>query len=177
MKLFILKKGFTLIEIIVSMAIFSVVMVVALGAFLKIVDVNKRAQTVEAAVNNLTFVVESMSRELRTGQVYDVDSRNPSQIDFIGKYNAGSPPLPYNYSYRLKNGVIERGVSRNAGNVVAESDYAAATAANVKITSFYFELVSKPVRMVRIYAAGEVGLVEKAKTTFSVQTAVSQRLK
>jgi prepilin-type N-terminal cleavage/methylation domain-containing protein len=177
MKLFTLEKGFTLIEIIVSMAIFSVVMVVALGAFLKIVDVNKRAQTVEAAVNNLTFTIESMTRELRTGKSYELNP-GKNQVTFIAKYTTGSPPVPIYYAYRLSSSKIQRAIGPSAGTKPGSSDFAEATAPNVKVTDLSFELDhTGNIPLIRIFATGEVGSVEKAKTTFSVQTAVSQRLK
>ncbi len=65
-----MKKGFTLIEIIVSLAIFTVVAVVAVGAFLKIIDANKKAQTLQTAMNNINFALESMVREIRVGSNY-----------------------------------------------------------------------------------------------------------
>lgn len=68
------NKGFTLVEIIVSLAVFSIVAVVALGALLKIVDTNKKAQTLEASLTNLDYALESMSRELRVGSVYHCES-------------------------------------------------------------------------------------------------------
>lgn len=68
------KGGFTLIEIIVSMAIFSVVAVVAAGALLKIIDANKKAQSIQASITNLNFALESMTRELRVGSKYQCGS-------------------------------------------------------------------------------------------------------
>ena len=62
--------GFTLIEIIVSLALFAVVAVVAIGAFLKIVDANRRAEAIESAVNDTNFALESMVRDLRVGSDY-----------------------------------------------------------------------------------------------------------
>lgn len=65
-----MKKGFTLIEIIVALMIFSIVVVVALAALVRIIDANKKAQTIQDAVVNMSFTMESMTRELRTGSVY-----------------------------------------------------------------------------------------------------------
>ena len=64
------SRGFTLIEIIVSLMIFSLVVVVALAALVKIIDANKRAQTIQDAVVNMSFTMDSMTRELRTGSDY-----------------------------------------------------------------------------------------------------------
>lgn len=63
-------KGFTLVEIMVALMIFSLVVVVALAALVRIVDANRKAQTIQDAVVNLSFSMESMTRELRTGSAY-----------------------------------------------------------------------------------------------------------
>jgi type II secretory pathway pseudopilin PulG len=63
-------RGFTLIEIIVSLAIFIVVAVIAIGAFLKILDANKQSQALQTAMNNADFALESMTRDIRVGSNY-----------------------------------------------------------------------------------------------------------
>lgn len=68
------NSGFTLIEIIVSLAIFTIVAVVAVGAFIKILDANKKAQALQSATNNLNFALESMTREMRVGSLYTIGS-------------------------------------------------------------------------------------------------------
>lgn len=55
---------------IVSLALFTVVAVIAIGAFLKITDSNKKSQTLKTTINNLSFTLESMSREMRVGSTY-----------------------------------------------------------------------------------------------------------
>ena len=64
------RHGFTLIEILVALMIFSIVVIVALAALVKIVDANKKSQTIQNAVVNMSFTMESMTRELRTGSTY-----------------------------------------------------------------------------------------------------------
>jgi hypothetical protein len=46
------------------------VAVVAVGAFLKIIDANKKSQTLKTAINNVNFALESISREMRVGSNY-----------------------------------------------------------------------------------------------------------
>lgn len=71
MKFISKQKGFTLVEMIVSLAVFTVVALIAVGALLKITDANKKSQTMKSVINNLNFALESMSREMRVGTVYD----------------------------------------------------------------------------------------------------------
>jgi prepilin-type N-terminal cleavage/methylation domain-containing protein len=64
------NRGFTLVEIIVSLALFAVVALIAVGAFLKIIDANKQSQSLQTAMNNTSFALESMVREMRVGSNY-----------------------------------------------------------------------------------------------------------
>ncbi|MEI6296366.1 MAG: type II secretion system protein [bacterium] len=65
-----INTGFTLIEMMVSISIFSIVMVVVIGALLLLSDANKKAQAVRAVVDNLNFAIEDITRNLRTGKDY-----------------------------------------------------------------------------------------------------------
>ena len=70
--------GFTLIEMLVSVALFSVVMVVALGALLSMSVATRKAEAINSAVNNLGAAIDSMSRAVRTGFNYHCGSSNMS---------------------------------------------------------------------------------------------------
>lgn len=65
-----MNRGFSLIEIVISIGIFAVVMTVALGALLSINLANKRAQSVRIVLDNVNFALENMARELRLGKNY-----------------------------------------------------------------------------------------------------------
>lgn len=72
------KKGFTLVEMIVSLAVFMVVAVIAVGALLKITDANRKSQSLKTAINNINYTLDAMSREIRTGRnmvLYNVNGR------------------------------------------------------------------------------------------------------
>ncbi len=60
-------RGFTLIEILVSVAIFTVVMTIALGALLAISASDAKVETLKSVTDNLNFAIDDMSRALRTG--------------------------------------------------------------------------------------------------------------
>lgn len=71
-QLFNMKKnqGFTLIEMIVSLGIFSVVVTMTVGALLVLISGNQQLQGEQNAMTNLAFAVDSMTREIRTGSNY-----------------------------------------------------------------------------------------------------------
>jgi type II secretory pathway pseudopilin PulG len=62
--------GFTLVEIIVSVSIFTIVMLVTMGALLTLNDSSRKAQALRTVIDNLNFAVEDMSRKIRTGSFY-----------------------------------------------------------------------------------------------------------
>lgn len=64
------RNGFTLIEIIVSISIFTVVMLVTMGALLTLNDSSRKAQALRTVIDNLNFAVEDMNRKIRTGDIY-----------------------------------------------------------------------------------------------------------
>lgn len=70
------KKGFTLIEALVSLGLFSIVVVAATGVILSIISSNKKNQAISSVVNNLNYSIESMVRDIKTGYRY--------KCDFIG---------------------------------------------------------------------------------------------
>ncbi len=76
----ILTQGFTLVEILVAIAIFMIVMVSTLGAFLSMVDLNKKVQAVRVAMDNANLAMEEMMREMRLG--YDFIQASESSISF-----------------------------------------------------------------------------------------------
>ncbi len=70
------QAGFTLIEMIVSLALFSIVVVVSVGALLMLVGTNNQLQGEQSVMTNLSFALDSMTRELRTGTAYYCFSMN-----------------------------------------------------------------------------------------------------
>ena len=67
------KRGYTLLEMIVAVGIFSVVMLAATGAYLTLIKLDRQARAVNDVANNLSFAVDSMSRSIRTGTAYDCE--------------------------------------------------------------------------------------------------------
>ena len=63
-------RGYTLVELIVSIAIFSVVMLVATAAFLTMISLDRQARATNDVVTNLSYVTDTMARGIRTGQAY-----------------------------------------------------------------------------------------------------------
>jgi prepilin-type N-terminal cleavage/methylation domain-containing protein len=83
------QSGFSLIEMLVSIAIFMVVAVIAVTALLKIVDASKKSQTLQDTVNNVNFAMDSITRELRVGKAYTCGSGSTGYIGSITQTSQG----------------------------------------------------------------------------------------
>lgn len=141
------ERGFTLLEMLVSLAIFIVVAVIAVGSLVRITALNRQAQTLQASMNNINFVLESMSREMRFGSSFYCSGALPggwSNLDPGGCDMASAPSTqPINllflstrtgkkadntpcrlitgYRFRSDNGklVMEKGIQRSCGSSIS----------------------------------------------------------
>jgi prepilin-type N-terminal cleavage/methylation domain-containing protein len=63
-------RGYTLVELIVSVGLFALVMTLASGAYFMMISVNREAQAATAGIDTVAFAVEKMARSIRTGSSY-----------------------------------------------------------------------------------------------------------
>lgn len=66
-------KGFTLVELIVSVGLFAIVVTITMTAYLRLISIERRSRATNDVVTNLSFVVDSMARGIRTGTGYQCD--------------------------------------------------------------------------------------------------------
>lgn len=158
------KSGFTLIEMMVSVTVFTVITVVCLSAFLNISNIQRKAETVRAVNDNLNFSVELMAREIRAGQDYIVGGGGTS-INFTSVDGD-------TIFYRLLSGRIER--SDNGVN------FFALTAPEVTITKLLFFIDGeaagdfKQPRVILVIN-GSAKNKEGIESKLNLQTTISQR--
>ncbi len=74
-------RGYTLLELIVSIGIFSLVMLTATGAYIKLIDLDRQARGTNDVVSNLSFAVDSMARAVRTGTGYRCNKTGTTCFD------------------------------------------------------------------------------------------------
>lgn len=68
------ERGFTLIEMIVAVGLFSVVMLVSTATLLSLVSANRKSQSVQSVMNNLNIALDGMVRSIRMGSNYHCGS-------------------------------------------------------------------------------------------------------
>jgi prepilin-type N-terminal cleavage/methylation domain-containing protein len=87
------SRGYSLVELIVAVGLFSMVMTIATGAYLIMISANRQAQSISTGINNLSYALEDMTRGIRTGSGYacsnnsitfkDVDAK-PTMYELSG---------------------------------------------------------------------------------------------
>jgi len=63
------KKGFTLIESVVSIAVFAVALTSIIGSFLAVLRINAKSKAIRVVEQNARFVSEFLVREIRNGSL------------------------------------------------------------------------------------------------------------
>jgi prepilin-type N-terminal cleavage/methylation domain-containing protein len=200
------QSGFTLIEMIVSLGIFTVVAVVAIGALLKVMDANRKSINLKNATNSINFALESMSREMRVGTKYYCGTSAPVSSAYIATDCpdgiSGTWTIAFTSS---KKSTVNDPTTGKPCNLVFAYRYLPSTSqlqkaeqnptdCNDSITVDDFQdVISSPIIIVSsrievdnsidkqpyafIFLKGYTGVKEKDKVDFSIQTSISQRIK
>ena len=189
------QLGFSLIEMLVSTSIFIMVITVAVGALLVVIDANAKAQNMQEVMTNLTFALDSMTREIRTGRgfycdttipvnLHDTDTRDCTRGQTISIVEGGSSLTDETdtrrgagrvaYRYNSSNATIERRVGRGNG-------WQAVTSPDVNITNAYFTLRNSDPNdniqaNVTIYIEGETESLIGLNSDFQLQTTIAKRI-
>lgn len=171
-------SGFTLVEMIVAVFIFTVVMLIAVAALVSVLDANRRAQATKSVMNNLHFALESMTREIRTGTNYA--AATPEQFSFTDKDDC-------DITYALDdtdgdgNDEIVRTVSAMSIECPKQSTSnvpVTATEVVVETLGFYVsgvEINDETQPNVKIILRGVAGNTQRTRVPFDLQTFITQR--
>ena len=89
-------RGFTLIEMVVAVALFSVVMLVSVGTLLSLVAANRKARALESVMNNLNITIDGVARSIRQGSEYSCGAGGDCQsgsdtFEFIPFHRQNDP--------------------------------------------------------------------------------------
>lgn len=108
--------GFTLVELLVAVSIFSLTMLIIVSSLLTMVDANRKGQALSSVMNNMHFALESMTRNARTGTAYLCGATynaptSPTAADCTG----GN--VVFGYTASDGRGVFYRHVSGNPGYI------------------------------------------------------------
>ncbi|MFZ2556153.1 MAG: type II secretion system protein [Minisyncoccia bacterium] len=178
------SRGFSLIEMVVSVGLFAVVMLVAMGALLSLVEANRKSRVLESVMNNLNISLDSMVRAARMGNNYVCNDESiPGTYDLSG---ADCPEgetsfsfTPYGAAtnertvYSFVSGRLNRKLYGEASIPITAPEV------NIEGVKFYVigtrpgDIVQPKIVIVIKGSAGAVGT--KSRTDFYIQATAVQR--
>ena len=190
------SAGFSLVELLVSIAIFAMVITMAVGTLMVLVDANAKAQNMQEVLINMNFAVDSITREVRTGRSFYCTS-NESSLDSLDNFDnqdcpggntilsivEGGTSLSGGTSggrvaYRFNNS--EATIERRIGTAA----WLPITSSNVTITSARFFVTDSNSALdgddqqanVTIYIEGFAGALLNVDSHFDLQTTITRRV-
>jgi len=181
------KGGYTIIETMIAVSLFTIIVMMAMNALLNANVVSNKSQKTRSILDNMSFVMEDMSRSLRTGTTYDCISSGsiPGSPTATSGYQCGG------IAFKPASGgsMWVYYIGQNAtGNYSIFKKIDAATAVqttpdevHIDPTSSFSVLGAEPLGVgdkqqpfVVIRLVGKI-LYQTVSTSFSLQTSVSQR--
>lgn len=72
-----MKKGFTLIEMLVTVGLFAIIITIAVGGFVNAIHTQQQVSSLISAQSNVSLSLEEMTREIRTGYLFCSAIGNP----------------------------------------------------------------------------------------------------
>ena len=167
------ERGFTLIEMIVAVSLFTVVVFVSVGALLAVADANRKANALRTVMDNLSFSLESMNRSIRTGTDYECDGSSNCAAggNTLTVIDPNGSEITYMFSESNGKGTIVR--TKNGGDAINVTT----PEIDINDLTFYVRGVGSDSRQpyVVVFISGTAEIIEKLITEFSVQTTVTQR--
>lgn len=171
-------RGYSLLELIVSLGLFSLVMLVVMGVYVTLLSVDREARASNQLSASLTFAVESMARSIRTGTQYACNGSTsvpncPSGGGSITFLNTENQTV----TYLLRT---DGSLGQCIGGSCTSSSAVALTDRRITINDlrFYVRGVGATDALqpyVTFALSGTMITDEGETTTFSVQTSATQR--
>jgi prepilin-type N-terminal cleavage/methylation domain-containing protein len=90
------NKGFTLIEVLIAMSIFTILIAIGIGGFVHTLHIQREIASFISVQDNTSLALEQMTREIRTGYLFckDPGGTAPNGTCFSACTVSGPPATP-----------------------------------------------------------------------------------
>lgn len=163
--------GFTMIELLTSVGLFMVVVVAASSLFIAVVQGNRKAIALQNILDEGKFVLEIMSRDIRTGKLFSVPTSN--SLEFT---NAEGNIVCYRYNVGNKS--IQK-ISSSCGGSGSVNEV---TSSHISVDNFKFTLTGESSsdniqpRIVISMGITNKGTKAESQSSINLETTISSRL-
>ncbi|HXK37646.1 MAG TPA: type II secretion system protein [Candidatus Paceibacterota bacterium] len=183
------QRGFTLIEIIVATAIFTMVVTIAVGALTSLNNTSREARAMRVVMDNANSAMDAIARTIRMGIRFDCGANFPgdasdgrqsdctyqsggsSKLRFYGPGGLSSSMQEQQFRFNATSSSVERMLA-NSGT------WERMTAPEVEVTSLKFYVRGAPLDLdqpiVTMIMTG-IAHVSKTARNFTVQTSITPR--
>jgi prepilin-type N-terminal cleavage/methylation domain-containing protein len=171
------QAGFTLIEMMVAMTLFAVVVSIAAGGFVQALRTQRQTMALMAANDAMSFTVEQISREIRTGRDFSV-ANGGSELLFTNSKGQGVA-----YCFR-DNTYSDPNAQNTVGRAVIDAPPASCAAAKtisadtVRVRDLNFQLLNDPLfppRVTLVFAVSPKSEPGVKDAVYHLQSTVSAR--
>jgi len=162
--------GFTILELLVSVSVFSVVVFISIGAVVSIFGTNRKTDNIRKAIDNANFAFEVITRETRFGSGFLCDG----VPDCVG---GSSLSFTANDESTVRYEVVNGRLSRSIDGGV----FFPLTSSNFIVEDLSFNLKGGASgdgvqSIITVYLKGLVESAGNQATVFDIQTTASPRL-
>ncbi len=181
------KKGFTLMEVLVSVTIFSIIILSATNIFKLAIDAQRNAIATQNVQESLKFFLEVTAKEIRMAQKSEgaCSSISPSEIYAVTHITATKDMLSFKNFYGecvdyflASDGESQRfKVKRQKGSLVQE-DYISPAEININDLHFFLDAGSMTIlRQPRVTINLNANSLDsgKFKSNMTLQTSITSR--
>lgn len=159
-------RGFSLVELLVATALFSIVVAVAASSFLSILNASREARSLGQLMLDIDFALEDMSRNIRTGRDFNPPLEGVGNSTSLSFFDRGGR----NVTYRLDGGAILKTVAGQYVDVRMTSPEIRITRLNFARTDRRTADVDQPRIIIQVVGA----LQNVPESSFFLQTSVTQ---
>lgn len=157
------SKGFTLIELVVAIAIFIVIISIILSLFVTGLKGHRKVMAIQNVQENGLFLLEFIAKEIRMSEIRDVTPNGNSASLYIKRADGE------NITYSFSGGTVDRTSPSTSGPL---------NSGEVSVSgSFYIMGIGDDNQQPRVTIVMKVETVGKAeeKSEISIQTTLSPR--
>ncbi|MCM2339092.1 MAG: prepilin-type N-terminal cleavage/methylation domain-containing protein [Burkholderiales bacterium] len=161
------NSGYTIIETMIAISLFLIVVMIGMGSLLNTTLIHGKSQDMRSIVDNLSFIMEDISRNVRTG--YDF-AGGGNIISFTSSNGAA-------WSYKIEGSNLSKSIDGgtnwtqlNSGEITFKNG------SGFSLTGVLPPPGDTLQPLITVRLVGEIISKDNISTPFSLQTSISQRL-